>query len=33
MQATMIVVTGDVEQIHRRWTDELLPVAQPRAAE
>ncbi len=33
MQCTMIIVSGDIEEIHRRWRDELLPVAGARAAD
>jgi quinol monooxygenase YgiN len=33
MQSTVIIVSGDVEEIHRRWRDELLPVAAGRAAD
>jgi hypothetical protein len=31
MQSTMIIVSGDVAEIHRRWRDELLPVGAERA--
>lgn len=33
MKATSIIVKGDPDAIHRVWRDELLPVAEPLAAE
>ena len=33
MLATMIVVQGDPEEIHRTWRERLLPAAGPRAEE
>jgi hypothetical protein len=33
MQSTVIIISGDVEEIHRRWRDELLPVGAARAAD
>lgn len=33
MQATMVVLKGDADQLYRAWRDKLLPVAQPLARE